>query len=276
MGWEIERRFLVRVPDAVWFGLGEGHHFRQGYIRNGEPSVRIRVGEPRGAVLLFAAVGQVVTMGDTMAVGDDQRRAFVRISLLECLDSVRVLGTEGDARHIDVTVVQGHQAQILLVDLLAPRRELGTRPEWRGLGRLSARVGIDLGIQHQDVDIAIHRHDMVQTAVADVISPAVAADQPDALAYEIIRQQIETPGFASIPVTASLGVSSICLEAGTPEEMLEQADKSLYMAKRNGRNQVVCWQDLPDDVSFDDTILTRHFESAAVHFHRHLHAALAE
>ena len=51
MAWEIERRFLVCVDDALWFQLGEGHHLRQGYVRNGEPSVRIRVGEPRGAVL---------------------------------------------------------------------------------------------------------------------------------------------------------------------------------------------------------------------------------
>ena len=51
MGWEIERRFLVRVPDAFWSGLGEGHRYRQGYIRNGQPSLRVRTGEPRGAVL---------------------------------------------------------------------------------------------------------------------------------------------------------------------------------------------------------------------------------
>ncbi|MGD2044598.1 MAG: adenylate cyclase [Gemmatimonadota bacterium] len=51
MAWEIERRFLVRVADAMWLRLGEGYHLRQGYIRNGQPSVRIRIGEPRGAVL---------------------------------------------------------------------------------------------------------------------------------------------------------------------------------------------------------------------------------
>ena len=37
--------------DTLWYTLGDGHHYRQGYIRNGEPSVRIRTGEPRGAVL---------------------------------------------------------------------------------------------------------------------------------------------------------------------------------------------------------------------------------
>jgi len=51
LAWEIERRFLVRVVDTLWYTLGDGHHYRQGYIRNREPSVRIRTGEPRGAVL---------------------------------------------------------------------------------------------------------------------------------------------------------------------------------------------------------------------------------
>jgi CYTH domain-containing protein len=51
MAWEIERRFLVRVEDASWLQLGDGAHLRQGYVRNGEPSVRIRTGEERGPVL---------------------------------------------------------------------------------------------------------------------------------------------------------------------------------------------------------------------------------
>jgi adenylate cyclase len=51
VAWEIERRFLVRVEEATWYRLGEGHHLRQGYIVDGDPSVRIRTGEPRGAVL---------------------------------------------------------------------------------------------------------------------------------------------------------------------------------------------------------------------------------
>ena len=51
MAWEIERRFLVRVAVGVRSTLGEGRHLRQGYVRNGKPSVRIRTGEGRGAVL---------------------------------------------------------------------------------------------------------------------------------------------------------------------------------------------------------------------------------
>jgi len=51
MAWEIERRFLVRVSVQGVGTLREGRHLRQGYVRNGVPTVRIRVGEERGPVL---------------------------------------------------------------------------------------------------------------------------------------------------------------------------------------------------------------------------------
>lgn len=51
MPFEIERRFLVRVDPGAWDGFGPGRELRQGYIRNGTPSVRIRTGEARGPVL---------------------------------------------------------------------------------------------------------------------------------------------------------------------------------------------------------------------------------
>lgn len=48
---EIERRYLVRVEEGVWERLGPGVSLVQGYLTPGSPSVRIRVGEERGAVL---------------------------------------------------------------------------------------------------------------------------------------------------------------------------------------------------------------------------------
>ena len=51
MAWEIERRFLARVSPGDWPKFGEGTVLRQGYLRTGDPAVRIRVGEPRGPVL---------------------------------------------------------------------------------------------------------------------------------------------------------------------------------------------------------------------------------
>lgn len=49
--YEIERRYLVRVAPGLWRRLGAGHAYRQGYVRARPPSVRIRMGEPRGPVL---------------------------------------------------------------------------------------------------------------------------------------------------------------------------------------------------------------------------------
>ena len=48
---EIERRYLVTVRPGLWRDLGAGLSFRQGYVKTGSPSVRIRTGEPRGPVL---------------------------------------------------------------------------------------------------------------------------------------------------------------------------------------------------------------------------------
>lgn len=50
-GWEIERRYLVRVPDVLWTAFGSGLDLRQGYVGAGGSSIRIRVGEQRGPVL---------------------------------------------------------------------------------------------------------------------------------------------------------------------------------------------------------------------------------
>ena len=49
MGWEIERRFLVKVNALSWPSLTDGDHLRQGYLTHSkEPSVRVRLGEPGG------------------------------------------------------------------------------------------------------------------------------------------------------------------------------------------------------------------------------------
>ena len=66
-----------------------------------------------------------------------------------------------------------------------------------------------------------------------------------ALAAERFRNGIETKPCGGISVTASVGVSAIELKAGTPQAMLDEADKSLYCAKRTGRNKVIRWDKVP-------------------------------
>ena len=71
--------------------------------------------------------------------------------------------------------------QVLLRRSLAAGGELGHGAPRRRLGHLPAGVGVDLGVEHQDVDVAARRQHVVEAAVADVVGPAVAADDPDAL-----------------------------------------------------------------------------------------------
>ena len=64
------------------------------------------------------------------------------------------------------------------------------------------------------------------------------------LTAEHIRQQIGQLHIESNPITASFGIASGD-DAGSPQEMLEQADKALYLAKRSGRNCVVRHDQVP-------------------------------
>lgn len=89
MGWEIERRFLVRVDKAFWMSLGEGHHLRQGYVRNGTPSVRIRFGEPRGPVLTCKSGKGVRREEVETVVPDDVAQALFLAAEERTLEKIR-------------------------------------------------------------------------------------------------------------------------------------------------------------------------------------------
>ena len=64
---------------------------------------------------------------------------------------------------------------------------------------------------------------------------------------EEIRAVLEAQRPAEISITASLGVSMVSNASESIEDVLEQADQCLYVAKRRGRNQVVCWGDFGDE-----------------------------
>jgi diguanylate cyclase (GGDEF)-like protein/PAS domain S-box-containing protein len=74
---------------------------------------------------------------------------------------------------------------------------------------------------------------------------------------EKIRSAIAATEFSKLAVTASLGVSSISLGAKAPHDMLDQADSCLYVAKQNGRNQVVRWDQMPDKIKVDESTMPR-------------------
>jgi diguanylate cyclase (GGDEF)-like protein/PAS domain S-box-containing protein len=69
-------------------------------------------------------------------------------------------------------------------------------------------------------------------------------------AAERFRKEIESHDFSGVPVTVSLGVSSVTLGASEPAELVNQADKALYASKNGGRNRVTSWRlDLRTDMN---------------------------
>ncbi len=58
-------------------------------------------------------------------------------------------------------------------------------------------------------------------------------------------------------ITASLGVSAMSLAPEHPQSLVEQADKALYVAKREGRDRVTCFADVPEDVEIDSSKIQR-------------------
>lgn len=89
----------------------------------------------------------------------------------------------------------------------------------------------------------------------DILAAAVSAER--------IRKALAAIKFPNLSVTASLGVSSISQHADGPQELLDQADKCLYVAKRNGRNQVVRFDQVAADLVIDEKSLSRKQELQA-------------
>jgi diguanylate cyclase (GGDEF)-like protein len=82
-----------------------------------------------------------------------------------------------------------------------------------------------------------------------VLLPHIGLDEAFQAA-ERFRQGVAARDCCNIGVTISVGVSAHGLGARGVHELLEQADRSLYAAKRGGRNRVVRWdaiKDLPED-----------------------------
>lgn len=71
-----------------------------------------------------------------------------------------------------------------------------------------------------------------------LLLPDMGIEQAASVA-DRIRRTIEATDFQGVPVTASIGVSVRELGAANANELIDQADKCLYVAKRHGRNRVV-------------------------------------
>ncbi len=77
-----------------------------------------------------------------------------------------------------------------------------------------------------------------------VVLPDTSTEQA-LIPIERIRKKIENKDFEyrdkKVKVTISCGISDVCGDVNSPEELLLRADKSLYESKRAGRNKTTCF-----------------------------------
>jgi diguanylate cyclase (GGDEF)-like protein/PAS domain S-box-containing protein/putative nucleotidyltransferase with HDIG domain len=86
-----------------------------------------------------------------------------------------------------------------------------------------------------------------------ILLPGMGAKESAAIA-ESLRQAIAKDPVSGVTITASLGVSSRIFGAMDLQHLLDQADQCLYVAKRNGRNQVVRWDMCQDQLNNDEPL----------------------
>ena len=123
-------------------------------------------------------------MVDTRGVGNHKRRSGISLGLFQHVEQLLLRSADRNLRHIDITVGHGHRAEVFLADALAARCELGDGAHGSRFRRLTAGVRVDLGVHNEDVHILTRGQHVVHAAVTDVVTPAVAADDPLRLLHE--------------------------------------------------------------------------------------------
>ena len=176
---------------------GRGESSRNGFSPGGAQFRVVADQRPVPAghrpVLLVHPLAHVDAVRDAVAVGDHQRRPVVGLRLAQRPQGLLRVGAHRHPRHVHVAVGDRLQRQVLLGHGLAGRGELGDRAERRRLGRLPAGVGVHLGVEHQHVHVTPAGQHVIQPAGADVVGPAVAADQPHAAPDQVVERRFAGP-----------------------------------------------------------------------------------
>ena len=91
-----------------------------------------------------------------------------------------------------------------------------------------------------------------------IVMPETTLDECEVFANRI-RESVEATNMdiEGLNVTISIGASSTATGATEAQLLLDEADKSLYIAKRNGRNRVCRWDDIADQGDIEKVDLPR-------------------
>ncbi len=124
-------------------------------------------------------VSHVDTVVDTRSVADKERRSVVAFRFRDSVEELLFVRTHSALSNVNVAIAHSHHAEVLLLNSLTARSEFSNRTRRSGLTSLSACVGVNFGVYDENVDVFALSENVVESAIADIVSPAVAADNPD-------------------------------------------------------------------------------------------------
>jgi hypothetical protein len=119
----------------------------------------------------------------------------------------------------------------------------------RRLRRLAAGVRVDLGVEHEHVDVLVGRQDVIEAAVADVVGPAVAADDPHGLLHQVVgdaRQLGRATGARREDVLQQPHALALLVDAGSSAARASRAPRPALADLRrqfptSARARRRCW-----------------------------------
>lgn len=187
--------------------------------------------DPSLVVTPVALIGAVAALCWGMMKSETTQRVDAIVDPLTGLLNRRALVGRGvtESYHADVS---GSSISLLMCDLDHFKSINDRHGHDRGDGVLrEAAAAIRGELRQSDGAFRIGGEEFV------VLLPGLQAAAARSLAERVCRA-VERAQPAGIPTTVSIGVATLSGEQARLEQLLQQADKALYAAKRGGRNRV--------------------------------------
>ena len=169
-----------RIIAGGFFGI-QGEGVLAFCRQSGIVTVQLPISAFDGFLHLVHRARHIYAVVDAGSVSDDQRRSFISFGFFQSFQQLVHVGAHSDLSNVNVAVAHSHHAEVFLLYALAVGGELRDRAGRSRLGSLTAGVGVNFGIQNEDVDVFAAGEDVIQSAVADIVCPAVAAEDPNGL-----------------------------------------------------------------------------------------------
>ena len=147
------------------------------------------------AILSLRHIDTVVNAG---AISDNEGGSFIGFSFCNRFNGLVSIGAQGDGCDVDITVGHSELTEVFFAARFTAGSEFSDSATACGLRGLTASIGVDFGIEDEDIDVTTEGEDVIEAAVTDIVGPAIAAHDPEGAFEEGIRDSEESFGLIGI------------------------------------------------------------------------------